>query len=270
LVGSQSEFDPARHLAKSSEETDPGEHDDFLVNILEEIAMMDSMDQRETETSGATSGYDDIEVTANFFHRLLQVHSTFVESRLQGHEITLRQFALLSAVSRLKNPTQRDLTDGIGMDRSTLSDVVRRLSSNGLVRQEQSKEDRRAQVISLTAEGRKAVDRIAPLVRKANRDFLGVLSKDELQALVGIQGKLLRLDGSKTRVMGHPADSEKDAAGIAPAASTKPRGSTDNQPQGGAEALNRLQRARAALDAGLITSWEFEAEKTRFLDGGSS
>lgn len=178
MADSSNDSNRAAQVNVSASETDP---DASLQSILEEIAKISPVNQQDTDTeSNQNLTTDLIEVIAGFSHRLFQAHSAFVESRIDGHDITLRQFVLLRAVSTLGSPSQKDLTDGIGMDRSTLSEVVRRLSSNGLILQKQSKEDRRAHIICLTALGRKTLMRTAPVISEANKEFFSILNDVEI------------------------------------------------------------------------------------------
>lgn len=197
-----------------------------------------------------------VETLASFSHRLFQAHSAFVEARIDGQDITLRQFVLLSAISDLGSPNQRELTDMIGMDRSTLSEVIRRLSANGLILQKQSKEDARAKIVSLTDAGRRTLARTAPIISQANREFFSVLDEVEMEALARIQARLLRSEAPQMVVR----ESKSSATA---------RNDVDTAPTETDASLNRLQRARIALDADLITAAEFESEKRRFLEGGS-
>ncbi|MFN7056486.1 MarR family winged helix-turn-helix transcriptional regulator [Hyphomonas sp.] len=243
-------------VAAPIDQTGPKLGDDELKDILEDIAMMNSVDQKQGDpVRDPASTTALIDALAGFSHRLFQAHSAFVEARIGGTDITLRQFVLLSALSKLKSATQRELTDTIGMDRSTLSDVIRRLSSNGLILQKQSKDDARAKVVSLTDRGRETLARMSPIISQANREFFGLLSEVEMKSLAGIQARLLRRDDPYTVV-----------TETAPSASAR-NGNAERQSADNTTSLNRLQRARIAFEADLITKAEFETEKRRYLEG---
>lgn len=268
MADSSNDTDKALQSNASAGETDLEASDGTLQSILEEIASMNPVNGQVTDIqSKQTSTTDFIEVIASFSHRLFQAHSAFVESRIDGHGITLRQFVLLSAISSLGSPSQRDLTDGIGMDRSTLSEVIRRLSSNGLILQKQSTEDRRAHVISLTELGRKTLMRTAPIISQAHREFFGILSKAEIDALAGILAKLLKQDAPQRASIPTSSQDGFNSKNIESAPHADHIRNPEPAPADESDSLKRLQRARVAFDAELITKTEFEFEKRRFLEG---
>jgi DNA-binding MarR family transcriptional regulator len=70
-----------------------------------------------------------------------------------GPEITPTQLQVMWAVSDLDSPSQTDLVDFTGIDRSTLADVVRRLVKNGRLTRKRNKDDTRAYIVKLTSQG---------------------------------------------------------------------------------------------------------------------
>jgi DNA-binding MarR family transcriptional regulator len=79
------------------------------------------------------------------------------------------QFSLLMNVLLLESATVSQLARQLGMDRTTLSRNVRLLAQKGLLRLG-SGEDRREQRISLTAEGRLAIDQAIPFWQQAQSE----------------------------------------------------------------------------------------------------
>jgi hypothetical protein len=113
--------------------------DDILVDMLNKVPSENEMEQQGPDQPNCCiPTVDDIEKIASFPHRLLQAHSSFVEPRIATQGITLRQFEVLNAALLLGKPSQRDLTDYTGIDRSTLSDIINRLTSNGLTQKDPS------------------------------------------------------------------------------------------------------------------------------------
>lgn len=256
MVDSRKQTGPAgRSSEPAADNANPRPGDDDLGGMLEDIAMMNPADRQDGDPPHKPlSTAELIEVLAIFSHRLFQAHSAFVEARIDGHDITLRQFVLLNAISDLGSPNQRELTDMIGMDRSTLSEVIRRLASNGLILQKPSQEDARAKVVSLTDRGRKTLARTIPIISQANQEFFGALNPAEMQSLASLQARLLQLDAPQTA----DAEAAPSAAAVVDAG---------RRPPDTTASLQRLQRARAAFEADLITGVEFETEKRRYLEG---
>jgi DNA-binding MarR family transcriptional regulator len=82
-------------------------------------------------------------------------------------DLTPRQFAVLSAVSAKEGLTQSAIMDATGIDRSSTSDLVRRLVENGLLQRRRPRGDARSYAIRLTANGRQRLAAGAPADRAA-------------------------------------------------------------------------------------------------------
>ena len=67
---------------------------------------------------------------------------------------TPRQFAVLLSVHQNPGVSQTDLVRTTGIDRSTLTEILRRLGRRGLIRRERQPEDRRTNALHLTEDGR--------------------------------------------------------------------------------------------------------------------
>ena len=83
-------------------------------------------------------------------------------------EVTPRQWAVLTAAAADDRCSQVALVDATGIDRSTLSDVVRRLLAKKLVTRQRTKKDARAYAIRLTDEGRAVITRNTARVANVN------------------------------------------------------------------------------------------------------
>jgi MarR family 2-MHQ and catechol resistance regulon transcriptional repressor len=78
-----------------------------------------------------------------------------------------------------------------------LTGIVDRLESEGLVRREKGKRDRRVVRIVLTRKGRRLVDQIAPLHARDIEAVLAFMSEQQLEALNDLLGVLR--DGLRDR-----------------------------------------------------------------------
>jgi MarR family transcriptional regulator, temperature-dependent positive regulator of motility len=70
-----------------------------------------------------------------------------------SHAITSPQFAVLNALYSEPNLDQRTLGQRVSLDRSTMTEVVLRLSTRGLIRTERDTRDGRRKTITLTPKG---------------------------------------------------------------------------------------------------------------------
>lgn len=90
----------------------------------------------------------------------------------ERHDVlTDRQIAFLRALADC-DMIQKDLSAEIGMDRSTISDVARRLQSRGLIRRQRSKEDSREVILSITDAGRRYLIEADQEVAAAEKEIL--------------------------------------------------------------------------------------------------
>jgi DNA-binding MarR family transcriptional regulator len=72
--------------------------------------------------------------------------------------VTPRQFAVLIAVSASEGGNLTHVIERTGIDRSTASELVRRMTRMGLVQKRRSRRDTRSFVLRLTKEGRRRLD----------------------------------------------------------------------------------------------------------------
>lgn len=90
---------------------------------------------------------------SHLMHRALQLALDIYAEETGADGLTQRQFAVLEAVSLKAGLTQTELVRMTGIDRSTLADLVTRMTSKGLLERERSTLDARAKAVRLSAEG---------------------------------------------------------------------------------------------------------------------
>ena len=83
----------------------------------------------------------------------------------------------LPQVGFIAGLTQTDLVRATGIDRSTLADLVSRMTTKGLLAREKSAIDARAKAVSLSAAGQAALDAARPKVEAADKRILALLPK---------------------------------------------------------------------------------------------
>ena len=92
---------------------------------------------------------------------------------------TPRQYEVLHVVAQNAGLSQTDLVGHTGIDRSTLADMIARMINKGLLSRKRTKEDARANAVSITAAGRKMLNSANAKVAKAERSALSVLPKGQ-------------------------------------------------------------------------------------------
>ena len=104
-----------------------------------------------------------------------------------SHAITSPQFAVLNALYSEPNLDQRTLGQRVSLDRSTMTEVVLRLSTRGLIRTERDTRDGRRKTINLTPKGLYTVQQLIPRTHAMTRRLVGPLDqkqRDELLCLL--------------------------------------------------------------------------------------
>jgi DNA-binding MarR family transcriptional regulator len=104
-----------------------------------------------------------------------------------SHAITSPQFAVLNALYSEPNLDQRTLGQRVSLDRSTMTEVVLRLSTRDLIRTERDTRDGRRKTINLTPKGLYTVQQLIPRTHAMTRRLVGPLDqkqRDELLCLL--------------------------------------------------------------------------------------
>lgn len=117
-------------------------------------------------------------------HRALQLALDVYAEEVGPAGPTQRQFAVLEAVSVQAGLTQTDLVKATGIDRSTLADLVSRMTSKGLLERERSTLDARAMAVRLSAEGAALLEAARPRVLAADKRIMGLLAKGKRDAFL--------------------------------------------------------------------------------------
>jgi DNA-binding MarR family transcriptional regulator len=137
----------------------------------------------------------------HLIRRAQQIHNKMWCSDVSG-EVTSPQMFLLYALDRSPGIDQRTLGALVSLDRSTTADVVERMLNRGYVEKTRDLNDRRRNLLRLTAAGEGVVKEYRPRAVKMNDRLLGLLSP-------GDAAELLRLLGS---FVAAAADVEREEA----------------------------------------------------------
>ena len=127
---------------------------------------------------------------SHLMHRVLQLALDIYAEETGANGLTQRQFAVLEAVSHRSGLTQTDLVRATGIDRSTLADLVARMTTKGLLDREQSTIDARAKAVSLSAAGQAALDAARPKVEAADKRILALLPKGKRDGFLALLAEL--------------------------------------------------------------------------------
>jgi DNA-binding MarR family transcriptional regulator len=123
--------------------------------------------------------------------RLHQIHSAIFLEECQGFAITPVQYGLISTLLAHPGADQVTLGGEVGIDRTNVADVLKRLSERGLVRRERSKTDGRSMVAFLTKEGERVAEEMYESMRRAQDRLLLPLRPEFRAAFLAMLTELI-------------------------------------------------------------------------------
>jgi MarR family transcriptional regulator, lower aerobic nicotinate degradation pathway regulator len=100
--------------------------------------------------------------------RLHQLHYALFLEETRGYDITPVQYSLMTALAARGELEQSNLALEIGLERSSVAEVVPRMQRRGLVSRCRSLEDGRVKLIRLTRKGAALLRRMASAVERAH------------------------------------------------------------------------------------------------------
>lgn len=115
--------------------------------------------------------------------RVARAMTHFFDSEMRRHGIRSTQWSVLSVLSAAAPANMADLSEILGMERTTLLRNLRPLQRDGLVTVEGGGHGTRVE-LSLTAKGRKQLEKIAPAWEAAQRTAVDVLGEKRWTALL--------------------------------------------------------------------------------------
>jgi DNA-binding MarR family transcriptional regulator len=102
---------------------------------------------------------------------------------LQPLQVHPRQAGLLLVLQCEPDMQQQELGEALGMDRTTVMQLVTALVDDGIVQRLRDPDDGRAYRVSLTPKGRRVAKRAVAAISVAQREVLGGLSAAEERTL---------------------------------------------------------------------------------------
>ena len=100
--------------------------------------------------------------------RLHQIHSSLFAEETRAFDVTPVQYSLLTALADHGEMDQNTLAMEIGLERTTVAEVLPRLEARELIARRQSAEDRRVRLVKLSRKGASLVKRMAEPGQRAH------------------------------------------------------------------------------------------------------
>jgi DNA-binding MarR family transcriptional regulator len=115
-----------------------------------------------------------------FLVRLLETRATALYEKLTAQsEITPRQFGAMLTLYQRGTLTLTELATHIRVDRSTLGEMINRMSDRGLIRKESNDADRRSATVTLARSGEQTLLRLVSGAAQLQEELLAPLPPDD-------------------------------------------------------------------------------------------
>lgn len=149
-----------------------------------------------THGEGGTPGKEKGAASKRRYHTLDQDNKLIWNLRDMGHTIRFlsegkgSQSRVLIILSEGEEMTQRELTERLGIQPGSASEVIGKLESAGLLTRTPSEEDRRTSVVKLTDEGQTKAEEAAQQRKKRHTEMFSCLSDEDKADLLMLLEKV--------------------------------------------------------------------------------
>jgi DNA-binding MarR family transcriptional regulator len=131
--------------------------------------------------------------------RLNQIHYALFFEECAAFDITPVQYGVLTTISLQPGVDQNSIAQDVGIDRTNVADVLRRLERRGLVRRARGKADRRMLLTWLTPEGEALTKSMLGAMRRAQERLLAPLSPEERERFMATMLRLIDANNIHSR-----------------------------------------------------------------------
>ena len=132
-------------------------------------------------TQMAKPGKDLDRSATHLLHRAGQCAGEIFSSETRTGGLTPRQLAVMMVIGDEEGLNQTELVERTGIDRSTMADLIARLTRRGLVQRRRTREDARAYAIKLSPQGAKLLRDARPGAAAADQRLLASLPSGKRQ-----------------------------------------------------------------------------------------
>lgn len=131
--------------------------------------------------------------------RLHQIHVAMFHEECGNFSITPVQFGLLTILEGKSPLDQVTLAAEVGIDRTNVADVIKRLESRGLVERRANQSDRRTRLVSITEDGRVFRRHVQKCMEIAQERFLAPLNEEDRRVFMRLLRNLIETNNETGR-----------------------------------------------------------------------
>lgn len=113
-----------------------------------------------------------------------------LEKKLASEGITPSQWMMVMALEENDHQVQSDLGKKLNLDNATITRIVDKLTEKGLLERKQAKDDRRAQIVSLTDKGKKKCNKYSKIGDDVNQKASIGIPDNDREKLMSLLSKI--------------------------------------------------------------------------------
>lgn len=130
--------------------------------------------------------------------RLHQIHTALFLEETRDHQITPVQYSLLTALAEQGEMDQNTVALSIGLERTSVAEVLPRLEARELLQRRVSEADRRVRLVRLAPKGYEVLESMRVAVQRAHDRTIELLSKSERDMLLIMMARLVEANESQS------------------------------------------------------------------------
>ena len=132
--------------------------------------------------------------------RMHQIHGFLFAEETGDYDITPVQYSLLTTLDAFGELDQNTLAIQVGLERSSVAEVIPRLHARGLVDRTQASHDKRLRLVKLTLKGKRLVTKMSAAVQRAHDRTIDHLSPEEQDLFMLLMIKLVEANNAESLV----------------------------------------------------------------------
>jgi len=132
--------------------------------------------------------------------RMHQIHGFLFAEETGDYDITPVQYSLLTTLDAFGKLDQNTLAIQVGLERSSVAEVIPRLHARGLVDRTQGSHDKRLRLVKLTLKGKRLVAKMSAAVQRAHDRTIDHLSPEEQDLFMLLMIKLVEANNAESLV----------------------------------------------------------------------
>lgn len=130
------------------------------------------------------------DLTGYLIHRTDVKLTNYFMKQLKPYGITPEQWGIISILNSQKGTTQKELSQEIDKDHSTVVRMIHSMEKKGLVKKKFNERDKRSHYLFLTEKGEEIKNTILPLVKDAHDFVTSNLTSEEVEQLKILLNKI--------------------------------------------------------------------------------